>query len=42
MPVTHIAKIYNVSDNAIKKRAIKLGCILKPKGYWLRKNTDLV
>jgi CRISPR/Cas system-associated protein Csm6 len=37
-PMTEIARMYNVSDSAIRKRCIKLGIDLKPmNGYWSKK-----
>lgn len=37
MPVTHIAKLYNVSDVAIHKRCKILGVTKMPRGFFLRK-----
>lgn len=37
MPIVKVAKIFRVSDNAIKKRCVKYGIKTKPQGYWLRK-----
>ena len=36
-PITHIAKLFGVSDVAIHKRCNKLGVIKKPQGFFLRK-----
>lgn len=36
MPVTKIAKRYNVSDVAVKKWCVKLSVKLKPRGFWLK------
>jgi Zn-dependent peptidase ImmA (M78 family) len=36
-PCTEIGKMFGVSDNAIKKRAKKLGIVLQDKrGYWAK------
>lgn len=37
LPLTKVAALYGVSDNAIKKRCIKNGISLKSQGYWLKK-----
>lgn len=37
MPMTKIGEMFGVSDNAVKKRAKKLGIELKPmRGYWAK------
>lgn len=33
-PVTHVAKMFGVSDKAVKKRCRKLGVITPGQGYW--------
>jgi len=40
MPLTSVAKMFGVSDNAIRKRCKKLGIDIPkfPRGYWLEKN----
>lgn len=35
-PVTEVAKRYEISDVALRKRCIKLGIPLPPSGYWAR------
>jgi len=39
LPVSEIAKKYNLTDNAIRKKARKLGLrhLLKPRGYWSKR-----
>lgn len=38
MPMTHVAKIYGISDNGIKKWCKKFGIILPPRrGFWAKK-----
>lgn len=34
MPVTHIAKKFGVSDNAVRKWCKRRGVPMKPRGYW--------
>lgn len=37
-PMTEIGKIFGVSDNAVKKRARKLGIDMEPmRGHWTKK-----
>lgn len=36
-PLIHIASDIGVSDNAVRKRCIKLGIKLPDRGFWLRK-----
>lgn len=43
IPMTHIGKIYGVSDSAVKKWCKKLGIELKPmRGYWAKKAKKMV
>lgn len=40
LPLTQIGIRFGVSDNAVKKRCIKLGIVLKPmRGYWRKLET---
>ena len=34
MPITHIAKKFGVSDNAVRKWCRKRGIVINPRGYW--------
>ena len=37
MPMTEVAKIFSVSDRAIKKRCVLLGIEIPPIGFWIKK-----
>ncbi len=36
LPLTQIAKLLGISDVAVRKRCVKLGIALPPKGHWQR------
>jgi hypothetical protein len=37
LPMREVGKLYNVSDNAIKHRCIKMNIQWPPRGYWNKK-----
>ena len=37
MPVTEVAKLFGVSDQAVEKRCKLLGVKKPPRGYWAKR-----